>query len=470
MINYDFNESTDKDLKQLISKYEESIKANSPQYFNENTLEQIIDFYLENAHVNRAMIAVKSALELFPFSSLFFSKKAEIHIERKEYADAVEILEKAEILDPSNIQLLLLKADAYLSLSEHGEALKCIQLAIDFCDKDELADLYLEMADIFEDWEKHDLVIEYLEKALIIRPTDEEALNRLWFAIEICEKYEHSIAFHHKLIDRVPYNLLAWYNLAHAYIGMKKFDDAVESFKYAIAIDETFASSHSDCGDLLFKQKRYRDAIPFYMDAVHFSKGSKENFFNLAVCNEKIGENQKARYYYKKAVKIDPHFAEAFFRIGYNYGTDARYNKAIASLEKAISLKEKNVNYMRVLGFMYTQVEDYTKAINIYEQLIKLEAGRKENWINLANVQFDSEMLEDCIETLDRGEEQFENNSEFSYFKAAILYVSGRKKEALYNLEQGLAKNFDEHYIIFEINPNFANDPDIRNVIDLYKN
>ena len=57
-------------------------------------------------------------------------KKADLFIATRRYTEALEILEKAEILDNADIDIYILKTDIYLALDQQGKAVELLEEAI----------------------------------------------------------------------------------------------------------------------------------------------------------------------------------------------------------------------------------------------------------------------------------------------------------------------------------------------------
>ncbi len=225
MFERNFDEKYYKEVAKLVKQYEN----NSAALFDEHSIEKIIDFYEENNELEKALNAADDAINQHPFSATFMVKKAQIYFDLKQFDQPNDLLDKAQVLDSQNIQVYLLQSDIQVWLGQFQNAINIILDAIAVLDdKDETPDLYLELADIYEEWEKYDKVFEALTATLHHNPENEEALNRLWFCVELSENFQASIDFHKRFIDENPYSHLAWFNLAHAYVGTGKFDEAIE--------------------------------------------------------------------------------------------------------------------------------------------------------------------------------------------------------------------------------------------------
>lgn len=288
MFERDFEERDQEQMEELIGYYEQMQRDNSQCFFEESSFEQIIEYYEARQDVDEAMQVVNMAVTQHPFSATFQLKKAQIHFDRKEFAEALEALDQAMIFDAGDIQVYLLRCDIYTWQGRFPEAIDVIEAAIQIADDDEMPDLYLELADIYEEWEKYDDLFSALVETLRIDPENEEALNRLWFCIEFTEKYQLSIDFHTHFIDQNPYSHLAWFNLAHAYSGLKQYDKAIEAFEFVLVINEEYEYAYKDCAEILYKTGDYAKAAEYFLTASRISKPYKELYYSIGECYEQM--------------------------------------------------------------------------------------------------------------------------------------------------------------------------------------
>ena len=95
--------------EELIKRFEDNHKKNLNSFFDIDAYETIIDYYLEKSKFKKALLAVNHAMELFPFSTDFLTIKAQVLSNLEEYDEALELLERARNLNPSDI-------DVYISI------------------------------------------------------------------------------------------------------------------------------------------------------------------------------------------------------------------------------------------------------------------------------------------------------------------------------------------------------------------
>ncbi|MBL0308965.1 MAG: tetratricopeptide repeat protein [Bacteroidetes bacterium] len=465
-----YSESSFGEIVDLVKQFEDAVKSKRSVYFEEEDYEQIIEFYQEGGEYNKALRVTESAISQYSFSSFFYTKKAEILANQRHFDDALSALQESEHLDPTDVNIFLIRSDIHLLQGSHSEALNEVEHALSIAENtDDLCELYLEMADIYEDQEKYPEVVESLKKALEQDPQSEEALNRFWFCMELTESYEESVKFHEALIEKSPYSHLAWYNLGHALTSLGQFEKALDAFGYVAAIDEDFDGSYICSGDVLYMMERYPEALTSYQEAIKISKPNKELYLKTAECYGKMKEFSKARATLRKAISLDPYFDEAFFQLGENYRMEEKWLKSVHNYERAVKLNKENMEYLSALGEAYMSVGDNEKVVEVFEKLFQSDTSNRQNWINLATAYFYVEDFRKAFHTMNEAELKFENSADLFYIKAVFYLKAGNRHEALLNLERGLLTNFDEHTMIFDMDDALLSDEGILQVIEQYR-
>ncbi len=458
------------EIVDLVKLFEESVKAKQQIFLEEENYEQIIQFYQENREYNKALQVIESALGQYAFSSFFFTKKAEILANQKKFAESLQVLEESERLDPNDINIFLIRSDIHLWEGRHAEAQEEVEYALSIAtEKEDKCELYLELADIYEDQEKYNEVVEALKNALRLNPMCEEGLNRFWFCTELTEHFVESIQFHEELIELSPYSHLAWFNLGHAYAGLQEYEKALEAFGYVVAIDENFDAAYICSGDVIYNMGRYKEAIEFYLDAIKLAKPNKELFLKTAESYEQLGELSKARGYLRKSITVDPYYDEAFYRIGETYRLEEKWMKAVSSFERAVKLNKENIDYLASLAEAYLSIDENEKALEMFERIFQLDTHVKQNWINLATAYFNVEDFRKAFQVLNEAEAKYEGDAEIFYIKSVFYYQAGNRHEAIMNLEKGLLANFKEHPMIFDMNDSLLSDAAVIQVIEQYR-
>src|SRR5882762_1899155 len=93
--------------EELVRRFEENLRKNSSSFFDIDAFETIIDHYLETSKFKKALTAVNQAMDQYPFSTELISVKAQILSNLEEYDEALDLLEKAKSLHPTDVKIYL---------------------------------------------------------------------------------------------------------------------------------------------------------------------------------------------------------------------------------------------------------------------------------------------------------------------------------------------------------------------------
>ena len=118
------------DLRELLRQYQNLRTGRSHSFLDEESFEKIIDYFDDKEDIPQALEAVELAIRQYPYSSALLIRKADLLIASRQYREALVILEQAEVLDATDINLFILKTDAYLALDQQDKAVALLQEAL----------------------------------------------------------------------------------------------------------------------------------------------------------------------------------------------------------------------------------------------------------------------------------------------------------------------------------------------------
>ena len=297
------------EIRELLRQYQNLKTGRNHSFLDEDSFEKIIDYYDEAEDIPLALEAVEIATSQYPYSSSLHLKKADLLIATRRYTDALSVLEKAEILDSRDINLYILKTDAYLALDQQEKAVILLENALLYFEGDERIDLLFELADVYDDYEEFDKIFDCLKLILEQEPVNEEALYKICFWTDFTGRNEESIRLHKKIIDEYPYSELAWFNLAAAYQGLKLYEKAIDAYQYAITIEEKFDYAYRNMGDAYIRLRKYKEAIEYWDQVLFYDKTAASALYMIGMSYQKSGEKDKGIQLCDKAIEMDPNLA-----------------------------------------------------------------------------------------------------------------------------------------------------------------
>src|SRR5262245_40711134 len=120
----------DEDVSSSVAKFEEMVKNKDWHFFDPEELENIIEYYIADDKLKKAISVIEFAREQHPYSVIFIIKKVQVHTILGHYEEGLEMIELAEILEPANDEVAVMKGEIYLHLEQPEDAYACFDRAI----------------------------------------------------------------------------------------------------------------------------------------------------------------------------------------------------------------------------------------------------------------------------------------------------------------------------------------------------
>lgn len=457
------------EIRELLQQFENLKTGKSNSFIEEDSFERIIDYYDEKEQLSSALEVAEYGISQYPYSSSLLLRKADLLIALKFYKEALDILEQAEILDSKDTNLYILKTDAYLALDQQEKAAALLEAAIEDFGGEEKIDLLFELADVYDDYEDFQKVFDCLKTILENEPSNEEALYKICFWTDFTGRNEEGIRLHQHIIEENPFNELAWFNLGAAYQGLKLYEKSIDAYQYAVAIDEKFDYALRNMGDAYIRLRKYKEAVEVLERVLELARPEEVIYEAIGHCYDKMGNFAQARFHYKKASHLSQDDSQLVFKIACTYMNEANWNSAIKTLEAALKMHRLQPEYNLAMGQCYMQIGKLEDAVSFLGNVVRIRPKNINGWIELLRCLYKAELWEDALEYAIFAYEQTEHKPVFLFYRAAILLASGKSKEALLYLEDGMQRNPKLVKKIIELNPALLQNPQVVDIIARFK-
>ena len=430
----------DKDeLRELLNQYENLKSGRQHTFLEEEAFERIIDHYDEKDQLPKAMEAAEIGIEQFPFSSILLIKMADLLLASRKYSDALEILEKAELFDSNDINLFILKTDAYLALDQQLKAVELLEAALLQFGGEERIELLFELADVYDDYEEFDKVFDCLKLILEDDPTNEEALYKICFWTDFTGRNEESILLHTQIIDEYPYSELAWFNLGAAYQGLKLYEKAIDSYLYAVTIDEKFDYAYRNMGDAYLRLRKFKEAIEVLERILELSRPEDVIYEAIGHCYHKLGNYAQARFHYKKASHLNPDDSKLFYKMALTYINEDQWESAVKHLENALRIQKLSPEYNLAMGECKMNLNQFKEAIQYFGHVVRSRPKSVSGWEALIRCLFKAEFYDEAMEQCIAALKITEGKTLFIFYLSASLFALKKSKEAMLQLEKAMS-------------------------------
>jgi tetratricopeptide (TPR) repeat protein len=428
------------DIRELLRQFENLRSGRGHTFLNEESFERIIDHFDDMDDLPRAIEAAEEGIRQYPYSSSLLVKKADLLIATRQYQQSLDLLEQAEILDSTDIDIYILRTDAYLALDQHEKAARLLEEAIDQFEGEDRLNLLFELADVYDDYEEFDKVFDCLKMILEYDPNNEEALYKICFWTDFTGRNEESIRLHQQIIDEYPYNELAWFNLAAAYQGLRLYEKSIDAYKYALVINEKFDYAYRNMADAFIRLRKYRDAIEALEKVVELARPEDVIYEAIGHCYEKLRNPAQARFYYRKASHLNPEDARLLHRVASTYMQESNWAQAAKYLEMALKIARNQIEYTLAMGECMMQLGREKDAIQYFSTAVQSKprhAGAREALIRALLA---DGYLEEAEKQVQLALQATHDKPVFLFYKTAVLFAAGRSREALLVMEEAMTK------------------------------
>ncbi|MBL7732110.1 MAG: tetratricopeptide repeat protein [Chitinophagaceae bacterium] len=425
-------------IRELLRQFENLKNGRHHTFLEEESFEKIIEYYQEKEDMSGAMEAAETGAEQFPYSASLLIKKADVLLATRRYNEVLAVLEQAELLDSSNINIYILKTDVYLALDQQEKAVSLLRDALNLFEGEEKTELLFELADVYDDYEDFDKVFDCLKMVLEEEPTNEEALYKICFWTDFTGRNEESIRLHQAIIDEYPYNELAWFNLAAAYQGLKLYEKAIDAYQYAITIDEKFDYAYRNMGDAYIRLRKYREAIEVLEKVNELAKPEEVIFEAIGHCYDRLRNYAQARIYYRKASHMRPDDSKLYYKIACTYFNEGQWNSCMKQLETAMRIHRSQAEYNLLAGECKMQMGQFKEAIQYFTNVVSVRPRSAAGWESLLRCLYKGGYADDVLIQAEAALQATGNKPLFLFYKTAALFSTGKTKEALLQLETAM--------------------------------
>ncbi|MFN3530750.1 MAG: tetratricopeptide repeat protein [Bacteroidia bacterium] len=464
----DFLNSFDPDLLLAVERFEEMVNNKGHYFFESDELEEIFEYYYHQGHIEQASRVVEFGLVQNPYSALFYVKRAQISISHGKFEEALEFLNQAEIFEPTNYELYLLRGSIYDLLGNPKEAVKHLKTAEGFAE-DQVEVVYNALAGVFINWKKYNSAIYYLQLVLNLIPDHAEALYDICFCYHQLEDMDSGVSFFKDWIEKDPYSDVAWYNLATLYNKASLFEKAIDAFDYAILINDKNSLAWFNKANTYINMEDFVQALDCMYKAHDVEPDNPVLRCGVGVCHEKMGRITEARSWYAKALEMDPILSDAWYGLGICDELEDDYENSIIHIRRALEYMPDSEEYWCSLAEVYGKMGDIVQALQSYKHALQIDEGYYEARIDMADLLMKEGKQTDAALLLAEGVQLHGTEADFFYRLAALYYTHNLVQECLLQLQHALTLDFDSHQVFLELIPDGVEDIRLINLINSSK-
>lgn len=248
------------------------------------------------------------------------------------------------------------------------------------------------------------------------------------------------------LLKQYPGALVVYNVLGVALEGQRKFEEAAESYRKALALNPSISEMHFNLGSVLAQLGRDNEAIASYKRAIAISPGLAVAHFNLASLLQRRNQLDEAIQHYRQAVVIEPGFFEAYGSLGTAMQQQGHLDDAIACYRQALAISDHALGHFNLA----TALRDrggLEQAVAHYRQAIVLQPNYADAYNNLGEVFRDQGNMEQAVACYQQALSQQPNHQAAAFNMAQFLYDAQRFAEAIPYFQSSQLEDWQERVL-----------------------
>lgn len=451
-----------------LVRFESMLKTNSVLFFDSEEFEEIVHHYLEIGKIALAKKATKLGLEQHPSSTNLKLFQIEMFIFENQLDVAEELLDELYLLEQSNEEIYIQKANIFSRRDKHKEAIQLLDQALAITDDQADVLSLLGMEYLFmEDYENAKL---HFMKCLEEDDQDYSALYNVIYCFEYLEEYDEAIEYLNDYLNKNPYSEVAWHQVGKQYYELKDYKKALAAFDFAIISDDSFIGAYLEKGKVLEKLKRFADAIESYTITLGLDDPTSFALLRIGKCYEKLGNNEMALQFFTKCVEEDNLLDKGWIAITDFYIRNKQFKKALYYIDKAINIDSENVLYWKRYAKINNRLSLFEEAEVGYRKALELGNFELDSWVTRGDILINLGEYEAAVNNFNQALDFYPELAELNYRLSGLYYLLGESEKGEFHLRNGLKSEPEYVMILEELFPAVMAFKPVQEIIKKHKN
>lgn len=282
---------------------------------------------------------------------------------------------------------------------EFGRALTAANVAVKKIpskDKEYKAFAYGTRAQVYLNLEDTIQALKDYCQAINIVPDDDRFYNQRAQVYYEQGKYDLADKDYLKMISLKEGDVMGYMGIGRNANAQKRYEDAIKQFDYVVKLEPNYSSAYSFRAESYIGLKKYNEAIDDVITALGIDRDRKA-FYELQELADSAFDQTVAKLNVQK-IK-EPNEQSWDYDLGIVYERAAKYNKAIAYYKESLE-KESNIITASRISSCYDDLGDYDKALEYCNQAIALDSVKTNYLYEKANILDNAGRTQEAIKTM----------------------------------------------------------------------
>lgn len=356
-----------------------------------------------------AIETLKGALRVNPKHHGIFRGFALIELRRRNYPGAVRFAKKALELYDTDIESLLIMANALHKQGESEEGFKYIKQAMELDSSNEEVHIsfahiraalqgtdaginYLDamigksgkvayiraLGDLLASEERNQEAIQYYFDALAKDPKDKQTLMSLAKILQMQKDYERAREYFLEAATLDPSDAEPLYLIGQLYLDSGKNDFAIKQFDRVIHVNPNFPMVHYFAGQAHLAMNDNDKALEMALKERNLNPEIPDSYTLAGEAYYKKGQYFQCTEEYQKALSKGLNDSNVYVKLARCYRLSGSFDSAMTMLTEAEKRESGNPDIYKESGALYHMQGQLIKAAEFYKRYLQLSPDAKD--------------------------------------------------------------------------------------------
>ena len=188
--------------------------------------------------------------------------------------------------------------------------------------------------------------------------------------------FEEAIDWYREALAIDPRFTVAHVGLGDALLRLDRYEEAIETYRRALEIEPERPPVHADIGEALYRLQRYDEAVESLARSVALepeSPAAADRHVVMGRASLELGDAEAAARHYRRALAIDPRHAKALDSFAVMRFLQERYDEALGLFAALIEIDEANAQAHFNMGAALYNLDRREQAARSFQRALTLD-------------------------------------------------------------------------------------------------
>ena len=354
--------------------------------------------------------------------------KADDLLNNGKSEQSIAIIQQVLEIEPDNIEALKIYANALVKLKKLEEALTIFEkaLKIDPNNVSLLRNYGRALLDL--DYSKKALII--LDKALQIEPNNVKVLSTYTKALSKLRSFDKAFKFFERSLEYEPNNIITLNSYGKALAESGNHSKACEIFERSLQIKPNDITTLTSYGEALAESGNHSKAWEIFERSLQIKPNDIITLNSYGEALAESGNYSKAWEVFERSLEYEPNNIKTLTSYGKVLAESGNYSKSCEIFERSLQIELNDIITLNSYGKALAESGNYSKSCEIFERSLQIKPNDIRTLNSYGKALAESGNYSKACEIFERSLEYKPNNIKTLTSYGKVLAESGNNEKA----------------------------------------